>query len=151
MALGHVPLAELISQLVRDYGRRHSQIAFSFNAEAVQRSYNDSVDLTVYRCTQESLTNAVRHAQARHIAVQLKHVETERQLTLTVRDDGCGMYPGKVAGFGMRGMQERVEALAGCYAVDSQAGAGTCVRVTLPLAAVGCVAANCSTPQAVST
>lgn len=150
MALGHVPLAELISQLVRDYGRRHSQIAFSFNAEAVQRSYDDSIDLTVYRCTQESLTNAVRHAQAQHIAVELKHVETERQLTLTVRDDGCGMYPGKVEGFGMRGMQERVEALAGCYAVDSQAGAGTCVRVTLPLAAADCVATECATPQAVS-
>jgi two-component system sensor histidine kinase UhpB len=134
MALGHVPLAELVDQLVRDYGRRHSQIAFSISADGIQPSYGDSIDLTVYRCIQESLTNAVRHAQARNVNVQLEHNQTEKQLALTVGDDGCGIHPGKVAGFGMRGMQERVEGLAGRYAVDSEAGAGTCVRVILPLA-----------------
>jgi two-component system, NarL family, sensor histidine kinase UhpB len=134
MALGHVPLAELIDQLVRDYGRRHSQITFSISADSVQPSYGDSIDLTVYRCVQESLTNAVRHAQARNVHVELRHDATAKQLALTVRDDGCGIYPGKVAGFGMRGMQERVEGLAGRYAVESEAGAGTCVRVILPLA-----------------
>ena len=73
MALGHVPLAELIDQLVHDYGRRHSQIAFSIGAGGLQPSYGDLIDLTVYRCTQESLTNAVRHAQARNVSVELKH------------------------------------------------------------------------------
>jgi signal transduction histidine kinase len=53
---------------------------------------------------------------------------------LTVRDDGCGIYPGKVPGLGMRGMRERVEGLGGCHAIDSETGVGTCVRVTLPLA-----------------
>jgi two-component system, NarL family, sensor histidine kinase UhpB len=134
MALGHVPLAELIDQLVHDYGRRHSQIAFCLNAGGLQPSYGDSIDLTVYRCTQESLTNAVRHAHARNVSVDLKHNDADRELTLVVHDDGCGLYPGKLAGFGMRGMRERVEGLAGCYAIDSEAGAGTCVRVRLPLA-----------------
>jgi two-component system sensor histidine kinase UhpB len=134
MALGHVPLAELIDQLVHDYGRRHSQIAFCISAGGLQPSYGDSIDLTVYRCTQESLTNAVRHAQARNVSVELKHNNADRELTLAVHDDGCGLCPGKLAGFGMRGMRERVEGLAGCYAIDSEAGAGTCVRVSLPLA-----------------
>jgi two-component system sensor histidine kinase UhpB len=134
MALGHVPLAELIDQLVHDYGRRHSQIAFCISAGGLQPSYGDTVDLTVYRCTQESLTNAVRHAQARNVSVELKHNDADRELTLAVHDDGCGLYPGKLAGFGMRGMRERVEGLAGRYAIDSEAGAGTCVRVSLPLA-----------------
>ena len=150
MALGHVPLAELIDRLVRDYGRRHSQIAFSISAEGLQSSYGDSIDLTIYRCIQESLTNAVRHAQARNVAVVLRHDKAENNLVLNVGDDGCGIYPDKVAGFGMRGMRERVEGLAGCYAIDSQTGAGTRVRVTLPLAEAGYVMTKSGAPGVVT-
>jgi two-component system, NarL family, sensor histidine kinase UhpB len=133
MALGHVPLKDMLSELVCEQERRHARISFRFSAADIERSYGDSIDLTIYRCLQESLTNAVRHAQARHVAVDL-HAEAERQLALTVRDDGCGIHPGKVAGFGMRGMRERVEGLGGRYTIESEAGNGTCVRVTLPLA-----------------
>jgi two-component system sensor histidine kinase UhpB len=149
MALGHVPLAQLIDQLVRDYGRRHSHIAFSVSANGVEPSYGDSIDLTVYRCVQESLTNAVRHAQARNVTVEIKHDETAKQLALTVGDDGCGIHPGKLAGFGMRGMRERVEGLAGCYAIESEAGAGTWVRVTLPVAEPAYVTTKPSVPGVV--
>jgi two-component system sensor histidine kinase UhpB len=141
MALGHVPLKDMLGELVREQERRHAAISFRFSAADVERSYGDSIDLTVYRCLQESLTNAVRHAQAQHITIELR-AEAKRRLALTVRDDGCGIHPGKVAGFGMRGMQERVEGLGGRYAIESEAGNGTCVRVTLPLAEAGTVAAN---------
>jgi two-component system sensor histidine kinase UhpB len=140
MALGHVPLKDMLGELVREQERRHASISFSFSAPDIERSYGDSIDLTIYRCLQESLTNAVRHAQAQHITIAL-HVETER-LALTVGDDGCGIHPGKVAGFGMRGMQERVEGLGGRYTIQSEAGNGTCVRVTLPLAEAGNAAVN---------
>ena len=74
----------------------------------------------------------MRHAQAQQIAITLS-AEAGRQLALSVRDDGCGIHPGKIAGFGLRGMQQRVEGLGGRYAIDSEPGNGTCVRVTLPL------------------
>jgi len=35
------------------------------------RSYGDSIDLTIYRCLQESLTNVIRHAQAKQVAIEL--------------------------------------------------------------------------------
>jgi len=134
MALGHVPLEEMLGQLVRERTRQHPEISFSFTAGNLQRSYGDSVDLTVYRCIQESLTNAIRHAQAKHVNVNLNHVEVERRLTLAVRDDGCGMKPGKPAGFGIGGMQERVEGLGGRCRVKSESGRGTCVQISIPLA-----------------
>jgi two-component system, NarL family, sensor histidine kinase UhpB len=134
MALGHVPLEEMLDQLVRERARQHSQISFSFAAANVARSYGDSIDLTVYRCIQESLTNAIRHARAEHVTVDLSHMTPEARLALSVRDDGCGMKPGTPPGFGMRGMQERVEGLGGCYNVDGGAGRGTCVRIIIPLA-----------------
>jgi two-component system sensor histidine kinase UhpB len=137
MALGHVPLKEMLGALVHERARQHSQISFALAAENLLRSYGDSIDLTVYRCVQESLTNAIRHAQATHVQVDLNHVEAEAQLALTVRDDGQGMDADVVAGFGIRGMQERVEGLGGRYQIESATGRGTCIRITLPLVGGG--------------
>jgi two-component system, NarL family, sensor histidine kinase UhpB len=59
--------------------------------------------------------------------------ERSMHLTLTVRDDGRGIDPTAPIGFGIRGMQERVQALGGSYKLDSEAGRGTCVRILIPL------------------
>ena len=141
MALGHVPLRDLLRELVRDRARQHPQIDFSISADNLMRSYGDSVDLTIYRCTQESLTNVVRHAQAKRVAIELAETINEAnastngasQLALTVRDDGRGIDPSVVPGFGMRGMQERVQALGGSCKVESASGCGTSIRIVIPL------------------
>ena len=142
MALGHVPLQDILAELVRERARQHPQIAFSFSSRELMRSYGDSVDLTVYRCVQESLTNAIRHAQASHVGVELAATGGDADgrahggastLALTVRDDGRGIDPAAPPGFGMRGMQERVQALGGSYKVESAGGDGTCVRIAIPL------------------
>jgi len=133
MALGHVPLKEILAQLVRERSRQYSQISFSFVDGNLLRSYGDSTDLTIYRCIQESLTNAIRHAQASHVTVELRHAASAPQLILTVRDDGRGMNPDTPPGFGIRGMQERVQGLGGRYVVESETGRGTCVCITVPV------------------
>jgi two-component system sensor histidine kinase UhpB len=141
MALGHVPLRDILCELVRDRARQYPQIDFSISARNLVRSYGDSVDLTIYRCTQESLTNVIRHAQAKHVAIELAEAMSEAnastngasQLALTVRDDGRGIDPSVAPGFGLRGMQERVQALGGSCKVDSAGGCGTSIRIVIPL------------------
>jgi two-component system sensor histidine kinase UhpB len=141
MALGHVPLRDILCELVRDRARHYPQIDFSMSADNLTHSYGDSVDLTIYRCTQESLTNVIRHAQAKHVTVELAEAVSQTnnstngpaQLALTVRDDGRGIDPSAPSGFGMRGMQERVQALGGSCKVDSASGCGTAVRIVIPL------------------
>jgi two-component system sensor histidine kinase UhpB len=139
MALGHVPLKDMLAQLVSERAREHPQIAFSMAAGDLPRGYGDSIDLTIYRCIQESLTNAIRHAAAKHVTVTLDHLDNRASLALTVIDDGRGMSRPMPAGFGTRGMMERVQGLGGRYSVESAPGRGTTVRITIPLAE--CVAA----------
>lgn len=95
---------------------------------------------------QESLLNALRHADASAIAVRVGPaaplaVEGPPAVELTVRDDGHGFDPADRPGarqghFGIEGMCERVERLGGSIAIESQPGRGTTVIVRVP-AAVG--------------
>jgi two-component system, NarL family, sensor histidine kinase UhpB len=133
MALGHVPLRDLLGEMVQERGRRHPEIAFGFATDKLARGYGDSIDLTVYRCVQESLTNVIRHAQAAHVDVKLGEAADASSLVLVVNDDGRGIDPTTPPGFGISGMQERVQALGGSYKVEGGRGGGTCVRIVIPL------------------
>jgi two-component system sensor histidine kinase UhpB len=139
MALGHVPLQSLLDELVRERARQHPDIAFSFAPDKLAPSYGDSIDLTIYRCFQESMTNAIRHGQPKHVAIALGNcgegadADSEAQIELTVSDDGCGIAPAAPKGFGIAGMRERVEGLGGSLTVEPAAGGGTWVRIAIPV------------------
>ena len=132
MALSHVPLIDILGQLVHERAHRNPQIGFDFKPGPLARSYGDSIDLTLYRCIQEGLTNAARHAQARRVTVALCHDADTALLTLSIRDDGCGFAAGTPPGFGIRGMRERVEGLGGRYRIVGDSGRGTCVEIAIP-------------------
>ena len=93
---------------------------------------SDELSLTVYRIVQEALTNAVKHAQASHLSVQLS---TEPQgLYLQVLDNGKGFDPSKnTTGFGLRGIKERTTTLRGTCQISSTLGSGCRIEVKLPL------------------
>ncbi len=139
MALGHVPLRDLVAELVRERGRQHPQTAFAFKPGRLVPSYGDSVDLTIYRCVQESLTNAIRHAEADNVTVTLGEADDDAAadgtggLALTIEDDGRGIDPEAAPGYGLRGMQERVQGLGGRYMVGRAGVRGTAIRVAIPL------------------
>ena len=95
------------------------------------------VALDLFRCAQEALQNALRHARARRITVTVGR-QRDRAL-LCVRDDGRGFdVPPRLVGltqaghFGLAGLAERVELAGGRHDIQSAPGAGTTVRVSLP-------------------
>ena len=138
-ALGEVPLRDCLALLLRDFGRRHPDTAFEGHFEGLARGYGDIVDLTVFRCIQESSTNAVRHGAARHVRVEAVEEDgaTGTLLRVSIRDDGKGINPGHRIGLGLSGMRERVEALGGQFNLEKgsldNAPSGTVVRISIPI------------------
>src|SRR3546814_2652598 len=95
-----------------------------------------SSDLNInrYRIVQESVTNALRHAQETEIDISLGK-KRNGDLKLTIKDNGVGMNICNVdqtKHFGVLGMRERVQAMQGKFEVSSKPGAGTTVNVTIP-------------------
>jgi two-component system sensor histidine kinase UhpB len=88
---------------------------------------------SLFRMTQEALNNVVKHARATTVTVAIER--TSDDLVLTIHDDGTGMSAGdrrKSKSFGLIGMRERAYILGGDFSVESQPGAGTTIRISLP-------------------
>jgi ligand-binding sensor domain-containing protein/signal transduction histidine kinase len=93
------------------------------------------IEEELLRIGEEAVVNAVRHAAATRIDVQL--IYEGRRVALQVEDDGCGFQPGSAAPeghFGIRGMQERAGQIAAALVLESTPGGGTRVLVEAPLA-----------------
>lgn len=84
----------------------------------------------------EALANAVKHAQATNIRVEIHH--SRDRLSLRIVDDGTGLPEevrvagGREGHFGLTGMRERIERLGGTFGIANAAGRGTSIRLTLP-------------------
>jgi signal transduction histidine kinase len=93
-----------------------------------------SVDLAAYRIVQESLTNVLRHADGANALVSISY--GERELTITIEDDGrgAGRSASNSAGHGIAGMSERAHALGGELSAGLRAEGGFRVRARLPIA-----------------
>ena len=84
----------------------------------------------------EALTNACRHAQARHVWVCMERLAECDEVSFTVRDDGLGFEPDRIRGddhLGLTIMQARAERSGGHMVVESAPGRGTRVQVHFPL------------------
>lgn len=84
------------------------------------------------RCTQEIITNAVRHAQAR--TLRLDFTPEGGGIRLRARDDGQGSAGDYAIGNGLRGLRERLAAYGGSVAVETAPGAGFALDIHLPMA-----------------
>lgn len=100
--------------------------------EGAPRRLAPEVETTAYRIAQECLSNAARHAGASRVLVEV--AQDHGILRVRVTDDGTGFDPdNETAGFGLRGVRERVDLLDGELRIGSQAP-GTQVTALLPVA-----------------
>lgn len=106
------------------------------------RPMHADVEVTLLRTAQEALANVAKHAQASRVGLTLSYMED--LVTLDVRDDGVGFDPNVKrangstnGGFGLAGMRQRVQRLAGRLAIESEPGGGTAISASVPAIPAG--------------
>ena len=128
-------------------GRLRYRVQPALDRQAIRMQWNvdmcDMLDAVggvyaqqVLRIAQESLSNVIRHANAKGVEVTCKYIPEFCHLLLEVRDDGIGMSIDKKkpsTGRGLESMTRRASAVGGFLLISSRRARGTCVRLTLPL------------------
>jgi ligand-binding sensor domain-containing protein/signal transduction histidine kinase len=107
----------------------------TFNISGAVYPLPEILENELFRIFQEALTNAVKHSRASRIDIELKFLRSA--ISLLIRDDGCGtnfntQQSQTTERFGLQGMRERAESLGGNVILQSVAGSGTELIVTVP-------------------
>jgi signal transduction histidine kinase/ligand-binding sensor domain-containing protein len=124
-------LSELVSSSPRE-----NRPEFHIQVEGATRDLSPMVRDEVYRITAEALRNAIRHAAATQIEVDIRY--DEQQLRVRIRDNGKGVDPGVLESghvpghWGLHGMRERAKLLGGNFELWSEMNSGTEVELTVP-------------------
>jgi signal transduction histidine kinase len=103
-----------------------------FETSGTVRPVPDPVAAALFRVAQEALTNVAKHAAASKVALTLTFLDD--MVLLDVRDDGAGWSgDGRVGGYGLSGMRERMDRVGGTLEVETEPGEGTalCAAVRL--------------------
>jgi signal transduction histidine kinase len=128
--LDDLGLVAAVEWYAREMSRR-GEIEVEVRSENVAEELTDELKLCVYRVVQEALNNALRHAHAKSVVVEL--AQTAGVIRVKIADDGSGFDAKRTRGMGLLGMEERVKRLGGRITVTSQTGAGTTIEAELPL------------------
>jgi signal transduction histidine kinase len=113
------------------------------NFKTLFNDFSDNISIpnkfenNLYRITQESLNNIIKHAQAKKVSIMLSN-EKDKYISLMVIDDGKGFdmkksKKSRVGGNGLGNLQTRVRLLNGTFKIESELGKGTSIFVKIPL------------------
>jgi signal transduction histidine kinase len=122
------PLPKTIAALVEEC--RTTGMNATLIVNGTQRSLPPQAELTLYRAAQEGLTNARKHAKAKHLRVTLDYSPADK-VRLLVEDDGSGSDDAS-GGFGLLGVRERVQLLGGEVHIRTTPGRGFTLEVEVP-------------------
>jgi signal transduction histidine kinase len=102
--------------------------------EPQDMSLSSPISIALFRILQEALTNILRHAKAANAWITLK--QEKDGLTFVIRDDGLGLAreaEKKRLSHGILGMRQRITSLGGEFGIESTPGAGTTIKIFVPL------------------
>lgn len=135
--LDDLGLQEAIHQLVRELECEANGIKTTViwnELRQIPAELSDATNVTLYRICQEALNNIIKYAQATEATITLTF---KQEAHLTVKDNGVGFKQEyTLAGFGLRGMRERVQVLGGQFILITQSDSkqpGTELQIVLPM------------------
>jgi len=134
-ALNELGLLAVINNMIVELSK-HTGIQGKLETSGNSDIIPVEVETTLYRCIQEALTNATRHANADNISIKMDF--SGDKVIVNVGDDGIGFDPhvknNTNKQLGLQGMQERADMLGGKLEIKSSHGQGTNIRIIIPLA-----------------
>ena len=123
-ALDELGLSLALGELVHQWRQRCRNVNIIQNIASDIGPIDEAVSITAYRVVQECLTNIAKHANARRVTISVK--QDKQFLYLHIEDDGVGFDPTVTAeGFGLAGMNERIQGLMGEMKIESSKRYGT--------------------------
>ncbi|MEX0722178.1 MAG: PAS domain-containing protein [Balneolaceae bacterium] len=126
-----LPLA--LEALIDNY-QNSTDITYFYYQNLGDTKLSNEIAINLYRIVQEALSNAIKHAEANKINVQL--IKDDLELILTIDDNGKGFditAPEFKKGLGLKTMKTRTDALSGVLDVETKPGKGTLLNVIIPI------------------
>ncbi|MDR2969374.1 MAG: tetratricopeptide repeat protein [Tannerellaceae bacterium] len=115
---------------IEDFVSQFPEVHFHFFGS--EKRIDERLEFMVYCCANELVTNSLRHSGAKNINVQL--VQDDRDVTLTVSDDGCGFDEKNITkGIGLKNIRDRVASCNGKIDVTTSPGKGTETNIELSI------------------
>jgi len=131
--LDYLGVASASASFCREVSRQQN-VDIAFSHDGIPDGVPNHVALSLFRVLQEAVTNAVRHAGVRQVAVTLRGSRDD--IRLEIVDTGVGFDRDAVLSgraLGLVGMQERVRLVNGDLVIESRPDAGTSIRARVPL------------------
>jgi two-component system, NarL family, sensor histidine kinase DevS len=131
-ALDDFGLVSALERLVETF-REQTGIDVDLEPRLGDQRLPPDVETTLYRITQEALTNVVKHAQAKRVSIVL--TRRDGSVMAVIEDDGRGFGEGRTKedGLGLLGMSERIALVDGRLNVESSPGSGTTLSIEVPV------------------
>ena len=130
--IGLGPSLRILTKRISD----ETGIKGSIDIYGSEERLNKRLELTLYRLTQEALSNIVKHSMAKEFNIQV--MNNKEIIKLLISDDGIGFDPADTnsksnsSGFGLLNMQERISTYNGKLKIDSSQGNGTVIITEIP-------------------
>lgn len=124
-------LSKAVQELCEKLDNPKSQVVFEVSGE--ETALTKQQELLIYRMIQELINNALKHAEASTIKV---NIDWNVPLTVTVRDDGKGFNPEEIRGdikrgVGLYSIENRASLIGGKVIFESKPGAGATINVII--------------------
>jgi len=131
-SLDNLGLVETLKDAINNVQKQQPNLKIILELSGNLEGLGESLNINIYRIVQESINNAIKHAEAKNIVITLATSKTGA-LQLTIKDDGKGMDINAVDQtnhFGLLGMRERVQGFKGSFNVDSEPNTQTATKVS---------------------
>lgn len=116
---------------LREYFRKVSKVVIEANEYSAERALSSIKATALFRITQESVNNSLKHGNAEQISIALRTDETA--IFMTISDNGTGFDPDNAdRGFGLDNMQQQAAAVNGTVFLESSPEQGTTVKAIVP-------------------